>query len=1088
MSPHTPVPQRIKFFSTGTFILLGLMGVGFAFGLARFLTGLEPLTNLSNYYPWGIWIAIDVACGVALAAGGFTTAAIAEIFGGKKFHPLVRPAILTAWLGYAMVAFGLTFDLGRYWNIWRPAFNWQGNSALFEVAMCVMGYLTVLTFEMAPSILEGLKRWIDEDGWGAAILTKLERPIMWAHSATKTALPLFIIAGVVLSCMHQSSLGTIMVLVPTKLNPLWYTPLLPLLFLLSAVMVGFPMVVFESLLASRSFRREPEMDLLSPLARYIPWFIGVYAFVKFLDLYLRRADLCFLSCPGPATAFTIEVGVGIILPFLLLSSKTLRRSPGWLFFGSFCVILGVVLNRINVYLVGFNPPYATSSYFPAIGEIAVTVAIICLLMLLYRFFVAFFPILPGIHTSTAERRVTELEPALSSTWAWVIRAAAVGLLLTFVLLYALVHKEAVAGEISAFKWANRVVPVKHAPEPTPPTQHAFRPEGYKNLYILNNDLLNSKTDFYEPVKFTHRSHDAYTDGDCGVCHHRFSFDESDRVGEDIKELHESFDVTLSGPCSGCHDMSSISILKCATCHWVPNEEDDPNRLGLKGAYHRQCIGCHEDHPNVEYIPTDCITCHHPYTPDHRGLVEVQAGTGPFAVTAACLQCHESTGQDILKTAHWRWGGHSPTVKGHKHSTNLGKATVLNNYCIGVSPNFQVCATCHIGYGWVDESFNFDDPSRIDCLVCHDTTGKYAKDPASGGMPDASVDLTEVAYSVGRPSRKTCGLCHFYSGNGPNYKHGDLEPILVDPPDDFDIHMGRYDMLCQDCHKTESHRIAGSSMSAPAVEGMVFCEVCHGEEPHRITGILGRHLDDHVKAVSCETCHIPYVAKDLPTRVFLDYSKAGQDRSSIKMEYGQPTYDKKFGEMRWKKDLVPQYRWYNHDHEIHTPGEKINPRRVVELNTPLGERQDPHSRIYPFKIHTTIQPYDVENKILAVPKLFNGYWEHFDWNQALKEGMEAAGLTFSGSYDFVETRMYTSLHHEVVPAKQALGCTDCHATPAVTCTRCHSRARGMAQPEHMRRVYPNLPRFLDFKVLGYEDDPALIGGRFYTSLGRGRPPQ
>ena len=155
MNSAKPTRLRANFFSTGTLFLIALIAIGFSFGLARLFNGLASVTNLSNQYPWGIWIAIDVACGVALAAGGFTSAALIEIFGRHKYKPLLRPAILTAWLGYLTVGFSLAFDLGRYWNIWQPMFHWQGNSVLFEVGMCVMAYLFVLTVEMAPGIIEG---------------------------------------------------------------------------------------------------------------------------------------------------------------------------------------------------------------------------------------------------------------------------------------------------------------------------------------------------------------------------------------------------------------------------------------------------------------------------------------------------------------------------------------------------------------------------------------------------------------------------------------------------------------------------------------------------------------------------------------------------------------------------------------------------------------------------------------------------------------------------------------------------------------------------------------------------------------------
>src|SRR5512136_741347 len=215
---HDDRPHRVTkpFFTFGTLTLLIFMGAGFAFGITRMFLGLGTVTNLDNHNPWGIWIAFDVACGVALAAGGFTTAALVDIFGRKNYHALLRPAILTAFLGYLWVAIALSFDLGRYWNIWRPIFNWQGNSVLFEVGMCVCAYLVVLFVEMSPAFLEGMRARIDRNEWGAALLKKVEKPLATLYAVVKIALPMFIVAGVVLSFMHQSSLGTLMLIAPSK--------------------------------------------------------------------------------------------------------------------------------------------------------------------------------------------------------------------------------------------------------------------------------------------------------------------------------------------------------------------------------------------------------------------------------------------------------------------------------------------------------------------------------------------------------------------------------------------------------------------------------------------------------------------------------------------------------------------------------------------------------------------------------------------------------------------------------------------------------------------------------------------------------
>ena len=170
------------------------------------------------------------------------------------------------------------------------------------------------------------------------------------------------------------------------------------------------------------------------------------------------------------------------------------------------------------------------------------------------------------------------------------------------------------------------------------------------------------------------------------------------------------------------------------------------------------------------------------------------------------------------------------------------------------------------------------------------------------------------------------------------------------------------------------------------------------------------------------------------------------------------------------------------------GDKIDPSAPVVLNAPVGEKRSPAARIFPFKVHTAVQPYDTENKTLAMPNFLEDYWVNFDWAKAIAEGMKRVGLPYSGKYGFVETRMYSSIHHEVVPAAKALGCTDCHSTEAVACARCHKNAHGTALPAHRLAVYPEVKNRIDFKALGYSGDPAITGGRFYTPLGRGVPPR
>lgn len=1105
MTRHShPVPVRKPFFTSGTFILLGFMAVGFSFGLARFLSGLGAVANLDNHYAWGIWKSINVAVGIALAASGFTAAALIDIFGRKKFHSLLRPAILTAFLGYVMAAVSLVFDLGRYWNIWRPIFNWQGNSVLFEVAMCVMVYLIVLSFEISPTLLEGLKARMNSNEWGSRILKRMEGPIATIHNWVKIVLPIFIIAGFVLSCMHHSSLGTLMLIAPTKLSTLWFTPLLPLLFLISAMMVGFPMIIMESILASRTFKYKLNMNVVGSLAAIVPWIAGLYLVLKVGDLVFRWQQLNFLVHPNLTVSLAIELIAGLVIPIIMLSFRAVRRSPGLLLFSVLLIIGGVVLNRLNTYLVGYYSPFSQTGYFPSIGEIAMTLALVSTIIFCYRFFVSYFPVLPAQQlTNDAASEIENkneneeeeddyaISGKLSPFTIWTVRGVGFVILFLFVLLYAIVHKEALAGEqFTPPEWKVKKVDTA-AVEAALAFKHDSRPLEYRNLYLLNNPIFNSGTNYYEPVRFSHRTHDVGAGSDCSVCHHRVSAGPDDRVGEDLKEMHASIEVRIGGACADCHaDLKEKRFQKCSDCHGSSNEADDPARIGLKGAYHRQCIGCHREQPAALAAPTDCQSCHYPLTPDHAQLINLTGKISARQVTAQCLHCHPAVGEAVLKSAHWNWKGLTPSIAGHEHSADTGLMKVMDNYTLTMIPGLVQSLGFHIGYGagnGADKS-DFKDPLSIDCLVCHDTTANYKKDKSNNGLPAAGTDLRALATKVGRPARSNCGSCHFYAGGGANVKHGDLEPALANPNSETDVHMGMVDMRCQDCHRTENHRIAGMSFMAPVTEGRVSCETCHGSQPHSITGFLSRHLDDHVKALSCETCHIPSFAQETPTRLSTDYSQAGEDRSLKTDALGMPLYDKNLGALTWGKHVAPVYRWFDGTRKTYVLGDKIENLDRLELNAPLGEKYIPESRIFPFKVHSAMQPYDTEQQVLLPVKFENGYWRHYDWNRAITEGTAAIGMTYSGKFAFIKTSMYTSIHHEVLPAKQALGCSDCHKKEAITCTRCHKNAAGMDLPSHTRMVYPEVKKRMDFKALGYKDDPAVIGGRLFKKMGRGNPPR
>ncbi len=390
-----PVQMTKKFLTPGVIILLILAINGLIFLAIRFFWGLGAVTNLDNQNPWGIWIAIDVAVGVALAAGGFTTAALGHIMHQDKYEVVIRPALLTAMLGYTFAGFGVCVDLGRYYLIWHPILPsmWNGNSALFEVGMCIMIYVTVLYIEFLPIVTERFIGKVRLPGFLSALNNPIDRFLKFLDNKLTKIMFIFIILGVVLSCLHQSSLGTVMVIAGPKMHPLWQTPILPLLFLLSAISVGFPMVIIESLIASRSFGLKPEIEVLSRLARMLGPLLGIYLAFKIGDIFIRETFIYFQEISLESIMFFIELLIGVIIPMRIFLSQKALRSPGWLFTGSILVVLGVVLNRINAFLIAYTPLYATKSYFPSIGEISVTLGLTAIAVLLYRIFVKIFPVI-----------------------------------------------------------------------------------------------------------------------------------------------------------------------------------------------------------------------------------------------------------------------------------------------------------------------------------------------------------------------------------------------------------------------------------------------------------------------------------------------------------------------------------------------------------------------------------------------------------------------------------------------------------------------------------------------------------------------
>jgi Ni/Fe-hydrogenase subunit HybB-like protein len=387
------------FFTKWTFwkvVAALILATGAVAMFIRVTQGLGASTNLSDQFPWGLWIGFDILCGVGLAAGGFTLAAIVYVFNIKRFEPIVRPTILTAFLGYVLVIVGLLFDLGRPFQIWHAIIMWNHHSVMFEVAWCVMLYTTVLFLEFVPVVLERFQ---------------LSRTQKILH---RVSVPL-IILGVLLSTLHQSSLGSLYLIVPEKLYGLWYSAYMPVFFYVSAIAAGCAMIIFESFLSARAFGKSIEMSLLSKIAQVSVVMLAVYATMKFVDL-ANQGALGLLVAPRKETYFFwTEMGLGVFLPIALLAQRRVRENQTGLFIGAVFVLLGFVANRLDISITGMES-WAGVAYFPSWMEIAVTLTIVTTGFIVFSLAARYLPLFAH-HEAPSHRGADEYQRVFSEDLA-----------------------------------------------------------------------------------------------------------------------------------------------------------------------------------------------------------------------------------------------------------------------------------------------------------------------------------------------------------------------------------------------------------------------------------------------------------------------------------------------------------------------------------------------------------------------------------------------------------------------------------------------------------------------------------------------
>ncbi|MFC2150129.1 NrfD/PsrC family molybdoenzyme membrane anchor subunit [Calditrichota bacterium] len=583
--------HRVHIFKTWLWAITGLAASA---GVARFMFGLGATTNLSDSTPWGFWIGFDVMSGVALAAGGFVITATVYIFQHEEFHPIVRPAVLTAFLGYLAVAIGLVFDLGLPWNMWHMTVYWNQHSALFEVGWCVMLYLTVLALEFFPVPLESFPR-----------LHKFRKVLV------RFRLPL-VILGIMLSTLHQSSLGSLFLIMPHRVHPLWYSQIMPILFFISAIGLGLMMVTLESLITTFIYEREPETRLLAKLGKICRWVLIIYIIIRFTDLGIR-GQFVHLFDPGWRTAmFWSEILISTVIPIVLLFTSLRSRGVGQWIIASLTVT-GVVLNRVNVGGLT-HIDRGGVDYFPAWTELAISAGIVSGAILVFLFVIEHYNLweerprhllrgrirLPRFDRDILTRLGIPLD-ALKARYSFAfIALAAIG--------FALTSNEAAS---------------TRSVEQTP----VHRARGGSDLWIDGN------LDGFGAM-FPHTGHISSQGDDksCVICHHmNLPRDENSGCYEchsDMYRVTDAFDHDYhSSPvgarlhCSDCHALKEVRSGKTATtcveCHGdlVPDgatiEVNQYIAPSYADAMHNLCIGCHKVYAEDYDLPelSACGLCH-----------------------------------------------------------------------------------------------------------------------------------------------------------------------------------------------------------------------------------------------------------------------------------------------------------------------------------------------------------------------------------------------------------------------------------------------------------------------------------------------
>ncbi|MBU0983872.1 MAG: polysulfide reductase NrfD [candidate division Zixibacteria bacterium] len=571
--------NRVKTFKT---ILWAITGLAVAFGAARMIFGLGAVSNLSDATPWGIWKGLNVVPGIALAAGGFVVTAVIYIMRREEFHRYAKITVLLAFLGYITAATALVAELGLPWMVWHPIIYWQHHSALFEVSWCVMLYLTVLFLEFLPTPLEST-------GSLAAIRRFL----------TKYKLVL-VFLGVMISTLHQSSLGTMFLITPDKLHGLWYSSLLPILFFVSAVAVGPLMLILAVLTISALYRKPIETDILAKLAGASAIVLGLFGLIRLIDLAANgKLGLAF-DGSGSAVVFLIEFTIGVLLPVAILSVKRLRRSQAGLWVAAIAGVMGIGLHRANI--AGIQLVHTGPTYVPTIYEIGISLGIISAAILAFLFCVERFRMweTPWEDPRQAPEAAPEFD-RVADVWLGTPRIAGRT-------VYSLVFIVALAAGLA-------IVSTDRIESSGIKEVRAVPARGGDTLFVDGN------LDGYG-VSFAHKAHVDREGGNasCSRCHHMsLPHDQQSGCATCHSGMYTAADVFRhdwhAGPDGG--------NLTCNMCHATDRERSAESA--------KTCDECHKD-----LIPTNAqITVKQYMAPSYTD-----------AMHGVCIQCHEQKAQQL----------------------------------------------------------------------------------------------------------------------------------------------------------------------------------------------------------------------------------------------------------------------------------------------------------------------------------------------------------------------------------------------------------------------------------------------------------